>query len=378
MTDAQSKIDKLASAVAAKIAAAADALAGKPTGWLKIFAPGTHNGVTYSEEDCRLAAANYDPTLCRAKAKLDHVDSGPSAGQISEMRYTDGWVECRLVHVPDDVREAVAAGKYDEVSVEIVPAIEEVYPEASARHGVKGMYITGLALLGAANAAVPGQPPLKFNAINNLPKSKPSKEGESMDDAIKLQSDNAKLRADLAAREKETAELKARLDRQSARDRMSRVTATLDSIEAKAKRKLTPALRDGLTQLGLHCYAVDADTPKVLTFAAEAYDPKVDATLSQIFEALAKGIAEGAADLSKVFAPPADAPEGGEDTAPAGGEGEAEQKLAAYRAVVKLAEGDTSGDKFAAATRRVSAHLSANPKLKTIEAAAIDLAKGEK
>lgn len=119
-----------------------------------ILRPGTFTDATglcvrFTPEDLQAVADNYDPAYHTAALNLDHAESGPAHGFISDLVWDGTYLRADLAGVPPELAQQLAAGRYPYRSA-------EVYADLDGR----GPYLRALALLGARPPAVKGLPPL--------------------------------------------------------------------------------------------------------------------------------------------------------------------------------------------------------------------------
>lgn len=119
-----------------------------------ILRPGTFtdaNGrsVSFTEDSLQCIADNYDPAYHCAVLNLDHNESGPAQGFVSDLVWDGAHLLADLSGVPAELAQAVGAGCYPFRSA-------EVYADLDGR----GPYLRAVALLGARPPAVKGLPPM--------------------------------------------------------------------------------------------------------------------------------------------------------------------------------------------------------------------------
>lgn len=119
-----------------------------------ILRPGTFidaNGtsISFTEDSLRLIADTYDPAYHCAVLNLDHNESGPALGFVSDLAWDGVHLLADLSGVPAELAQAVGAGRYPFRSA-------EVYADLDGR----GPYLRAVALLGARPPAVKGLPPM--------------------------------------------------------------------------------------------------------------------------------------------------------------------------------------------------------------------------
>lgn len=123
-----------------------------------IFAPGVHNGQTWTWQDCNEWVQSYDPKLHEAPSVIGHADqrrSGdPAYGWAESVFWQDGMVWARLRQVPAAFAEAVKNGTWKKRSVEIWMDFM----------GTGKKYLRAIAWLGAQPPAVAGLPDAVFTA----------------------------------------------------------------------------------------------------------------------------------------------------------------------------------------------------------------------
>ena len=123
---------------------------------VEIFKAGTHRAMdgteaTYTERDLRVAAAAYDPAIYKAPIVIGHPEAdAPAYGWVEALEFAGGVLSAWVDQVEPTFAEAVAAGRYRNVSASFWR------PDApnSPKPGV--LYLRHVGFLGAAAPAVKG------------------------------------------------------------------------------------------------------------------------------------------------------------------------------------------------------------------------------
>jgi hypothetical protein len=114
-----------------------------------VFTDANGQSVSFTDDDLRRIADNYDPAYHTAALNLDHAASGPAQGFIADLVWDGAYLLADIAGVPGELAAQLGAGRYPYRSA-------EVYADLDGR----GPYLRSLALLGARPPAVKGLPPL--------------------------------------------------------------------------------------------------------------------------------------------------------------------------------------------------------------------------
>lgn len=125
-----------------------------PGKWIEIARTGTFTDSagreqTFTTGDLDAIARRYDPQKRDAPLCFGHPqsDKAPALGWVERLKSEGGRLYASFSHVPDEVRELVARGRYRHVSMSLMP------DRVSLRH---------VALLGAAQPAIDGLAAVEF------------------------------------------------------------------------------------------------------------------------------------------------------------------------------------------------------------------------
>lgn len=121
----------------------------------EIFRAGNYPQGTFSEDDVKAIAENYDPSFLEAPLTLDHGWGGPAFGWIEELKAEGGRLLATFKDVSDDLRSMVAKKQYKRHSCEI-------YNDLNG----KGPYLKALSMLGASSPQVKGMEPIAFSQFS--------------------------------------------------------------------------------------------------------------------------------------------------------------------------------------------------------------------
>jgi hypothetical protein len=113
------------------------------------FVDANGRSVSFTEDSLQLIADNYDPAYHCAVLNLDHNESGPAQGFVSDLAWDGAHLLADISGVPPELTQALGAGRYPFRSA-------EVYADLDGR----GPYLRAVALLGARPPAVKGLPPM--------------------------------------------------------------------------------------------------------------------------------------------------------------------------------------------------------------------------
>jgi hypothetical protein len=114
-----------------------------------VFIDANGNSVSFTDESLQRIADNYDPAYHCAVLNLDHNETGPAQGIVSDLTWDGVHLLADLTGVPPELSQALGAGRYPCRSA-------EVYADLDGR----GPYLRAVALLGARPPAVKGLPPM--------------------------------------------------------------------------------------------------------------------------------------------------------------------------------------------------------------------------
>ena len=200
--------------------------------WIEIARTGTFNDSanrpqTFTDADLAQIASSYNPQKRDCPRVIGHVtsDSAPAYGWLSQIKTQNGKLLAQFAHVPDEVRDLVAKGRYRHVSMSLMP------DRVTLRH---------VALLGAAQPAIDGLKAVELRAGNEditvdfsttgaLP---PQAKEEAMPED--LQREIGALKERLAALEKENASLKA--ENKTHKEGKEKAEGEKKEAEAKAEK----------------------------------------------------------------------------------------------------------------------------------------------
>ncbi|GAB7082293.1 hypothetical protein [Megalodesulfovibrio paquesii] len=236
-----------------------------PPRTLIIFRSGTHVAMDgqelhFSDADLTATAAAYDPAKHEAPLVIGHpATDAPAYGWVQGLTVRPSPSGLELVATLDQVApefaEAVRAGRFKKISASF-------YPPAAKSNPVPGVYsLRHLGVLGAQPPAIKGLPSanfaqgdadteglvlveldgVQFSESNPQEDTTPkdTQKDNTMDELKKLQAENARLRAEAAAR-----------DRAAAHDKH---VAFCEGLAAKGKLPpaLAPVMAAALTALAL-------------------------------------------------------------------------------------------------------------------------------
>lgn len=200
--------------------------------WIEIARTGTFNDSanrpqTFTDADLAQIASSWNPQKRDCPLVIGHVtsDSAPAYGWLSQIKAQNGKLLAQFAHVPDEVRDLVAKGRYRHVSMSLMP------DRVTLRH---------VALLGAAQPAIDGLKAVELRAGNEditvdfsttgaLP---PQAKEETMPED--LQREIGALKERLAALEKENASLKA--ENKTHKEGKEKAEGEKKEAEAKAEK----------------------------------------------------------------------------------------------------------------------------------------------
>ncbi|MEI7475361.1 MAG: hypothetical protein WCK67_11360 [bacterium] len=117
----------------------------------EIFKAGSYPQGSFTEKDIEILADNYDPTFCESPITLDHEQSGPAYGWVSELKAENGKLTAQFKDVSEELKDFVKNGKYKKISVEIYRNLEGKKP-----------YLKAVSFLGAAIPQVKGMSSVQF------------------------------------------------------------------------------------------------------------------------------------------------------------------------------------------------------------------------
>ena len=212
--------------------------------WIEIARTGTFNDSagrpqTFTETDLTQIASSYNPQKRDCPLVIGHVtsDSAPAYGWLSQIKAQNGKLLAQFAHVPDEVRDLVAKGRYRHVSMSLMP------DRVTLRH---------VALLGAAQPAIDGLKAVELRQGNTLAAENaditvdfsitgalpPQPKEETMPED--LQREIGALKERLAALEKENASLKAGnarvAENKTHREEVEKLQKEKKEAEAKAEK----------------------------------------------------------------------------------------------------------------------------------------------
>lgn len=195
--------------------------------WIEIARTGTFNDSanrpqTFTDADLAQIASSYNPQKRDCPLVIGHVtsDSAPAYGWLSQIKAQNGKLLAQFAHVPDEVRDLVAKGRYRHVSMSLMP------DRVTLRH---------VALLGAAQPAIDGLKAVELRAGDadiTVDFSIQQKEHTMPED---LQREIGMLKERLANLEKENAQLKE----QAKTHKEGKEKAEGEKKEAEAKAEKT-------------------------------------------------------------------------------------------------------------------------------------------
>ena len=366
---------------------------GIPQGWIPIFSTGKHITASgggrkhvWTENDLDEIAARYDPITLPAVLAYDlHTPSVDGLGIIYSLKRFGNLLCAQFANVPPGGIEALQS--ITNRSIEIKEASQWA---ALATRGIKGPYATKVSFFSGATPAVAGLGQIqilsasagggdiycfdaKMDPINpkNTDEKNTQTKGDDVGDenTITMSVEEA---ARLRGLEGENTQFKAQLETQAAQARKTAAEKFVADLEAAHKGKFVPGVRSAL--LSLHMFSArSAETDEsIMTFAAEGYTPTENLTPTQAVEGLGENLFAFHTDLTKVFAAEsAKTKPGDKDVEDRDAENTDDDK--AYAAVVAIAEGEHSGEKYTAAVNKVAEHMSNLPKGTTFNQAALDL-----
>ena len=194
--------------------------------WIEIARTGTFNDSanrpqTFTDTDLARIASAYNPQKRDCPLVIGHVtsDSAPAYGWLSQIKAQNGKLLAQFAHVPDEVRDLVAKGRYRHVSMSLMP------DRVTLRH---------VALLGAAQPAIDGLKAVELRAGDTditVDFSTQPKEHTMSED---LQREIGALKERLAALEKENASLKA--ENKTHKESKDKAEGEKKEAEAKAEK----------------------------------------------------------------------------------------------------------------------------------------------
>lgn len=151
-----------------------------------VFTDANGANVSFTDDDLRRIAENYDPAYHTASVNLDHAEAGPAQGFVADLIWDGAYLLADLSGVPAELAEQLAVGRYPCRSA-------EVYADLDGR----GPYLRAVALLGARPPAVKGLPPLPAAETGyqfSVDSCQPEHTSHSCKPATcSLQTDNCKL-----------------------------------------------------------------------------------------------------------------------------------------------------------------------------------------
>ncbi|GAU08136.1 phage protease [Desulfoplanes formicivorans] len=204
--------------------------------WTPIFRAGTHTDSrgrtkTWTVEDLDKAIESYDPSKREAPLVIGHPkDNAPAYGWIDKLKRAGDVLLASFKQVPDELKKAVAAGRYKHKSVSF-------YPDGRIRH---------VGLLGAAQPAVEGLGEVSFSDEGDY-----FEYSKQEDAGVTIEELQKKLEAEKAARE--AAEAKA-----------EKLAADVAQAQAAKEREAREARIAKLVESGK---VMPAEKDKVLAFA---------------------------------------------------------------------------------------------------------------
>lgn len=209
--------------------------------WTAIFKAGKRTDSqgrtrTWSTEDLDKVVDTYDPAKREAPLVLGHPkDNGPAFGWVEKLRRVGDVLEAKFRQVPEELKQAVAAGRYKYKSVSL-------YADGSLRH---------VGILGAAQPAVEGLGEVKFSGDEEHFEY-------LQEDDVTIEELKKKLEKEEAARKAAEAKLG-----ESETEKQKLLAQFAEAEEAKAK-EAREARFDKLVEEGK---AMPAEKGKVLKFA---------------------------------------------------------------------------------------------------------------
>lgn len=244
--------------------------------WIEIARTGTFNDSanrpqTFTDADLVQIASAYNPQKRDCPLVIGHVtsDSAPAYGWLSQIKAQNGKLLAQFAHVPDEVRDLVAKGRYRHVSMSLMP------DRVTLRH---------VALLGAAQPAIDGLKAVELRAGNAditvdfstsgaLP---PQPKEETMPED--LQREIGALKERLASLEKENAALKA--ENKTHKEGKEKAEGEKKEAEAKAEKTASDfaayrekvegeKLEARISELVKAGKITPAEKPAILEFAAK-------------------------------------------------------------------------------------------------------------
>lgn len=223
---------------------------------VEIFAAGTHNGDTYTEQDLDDIIAAYNELDYTPPVKSGHhkdVPGMPALGWVKNLRRVGQKLVADFVDVPEKVYEAIKERRYNTVS-------SEIYFNLQRAGRVFRRALKAVAILGADIPAVAGLKPLHevvFDANIEYRSyefgwepqgiGEPETEGDMSDERIKeLEAQVKTLSEKTASYEAEVKTYKERAA--EAEQRLAAIEAerAAERINARIEQCKIPALRDSL------------------------------------------------------------------------------------------------------------------------------------
>ncbi len=277
---------------------------------VEIFAAGTWNGDNYTEDDLDNMVENFNLFRDKMKVplKLGHdknqrmaqKDGYPALGWVTELKRQGKKLLAKIEGIPRKVKELIERGSYGRFSAEI-------YWNARVGGNIHSRVLSAVALLGADTPAVSSisdivgmfsrQPDISGEIKVYGMNAKHSEKGddemevkEYQDRINELETLIAASKQDSDRREKEYADLRAKLERQEYEAEKTSVYAVID--KGIADGKVAPALREKFAALMLaktdgdfktYTYTED-DAEKKITFASNKD------LLTQIIEEMPKAL----------------------------------------------------------------------------------------
>jgi hypothetical protein len=289
---------------------------------VEIFAPGVHNGDSYTEHDLDQIVASAKDLDFKPAVKLGHTKDkpgDPAYGYVENIRKEDGKLKADFTNVHDDVFDAIRKKMYDRVS-------SEIFLNLKRGGKVFGRALKAVALLGSEIPAVAGLKPLStlefadeheavkcFELKLEIPAAALADTLAARLDGLKqtlkeFSMDPKKVQEELDATKALVTELSTKLKADETKKQLAAANAKVaelsaqrqaDAVKAKVNAIIIPAFRPAFE--ALYAHAVASEGVKVKVFSADGKESK-EQTLVETLDACVNSINDTGNRLKSLMA----------------------------------------------------------------------------
>ncbi len=214
--------------------------------YYEIFRAGSYPQGTFTEEDIKQIAENYDPELLEAPISIFHWGDRFAYGWINELKAEGEKLMASFKDVSEELKQLVAEKKLKRHSVELYKNFNE-----------KGTYLKALAMLGAETPAVKGMQPIEFSYDGEAEEiqfqDEPSFSSEFTLQFYKKQAQ--KLQSDLAEEKSKNHKHESEKEALEFSQRKTAFESFLD--EKSEKGELPPVIREKCVALFSHLDSIE-------------------------------------------------------------------------------------------------------------------------